>query len=250
MHRHALRICLLTVCLATAGIPQTGQGAAYLKFDGIPGESRDPAHQGWSDLQSFEMAAAARPRMALRKPIDKASPHLLTAATQNQVLPRVEIEFIRPAPGNQRYYHYSLESVRVLDCRHEISALAGVPSKETLTVDFQGLAWTCVEVDTNQVPVLDHTLIWDIVRGTTGVTPETAGLKIRSFRRTTTGDFQLEWLADAGKTYAIRRADDVGGPYLPWQQITAGANGLQTLPVPRDQARRFFLIEEMPVVSN
>ncbi len=255
-----LRAWVLAGAWALAAIPLAGLAAGYIKFDGIDGESRDAAHRSWIDLQSFETAlltGAATPptgspaaRLVLHKRIDKASPALLEAATQIRIIPRMEMEFVRPAPGGQRFYHFVMDSVRVLDFRHHIASAATLPAEETLTLDFQSFEWTYVEFDAEQLPALNHILLWNVARGTTEVTRELAGqLKVRHFRRTGPGQFRLEWLADAGKRYVIHRSASVNGPFLRWQEVNVAANGLQILPIPQDEARRFFLlaIEETPI---
>lgn len=260
MTRLCLRAWWLAGSLVLAASPLAGLATGYIRLDGIEGEARDAAHRGWIDLQSFETAlltGAATPspglgaaRLVLHKHIDKASPALLEAATQNRILPQMEMEFVRPVPGGQRFYHFVLDSLRVLDFRHHVASAAANPAAETFTLDFQSLVWTYVEFDADQLPALDHSLVWNVARGSTQITRELAGrLKVRHFRRTGPGEFQIEWLADAGKRYAILQAANVNGPYLPWQQVSVAANGLQTLAISQDDARQFFIlaIEEAPI---
>ena len=45
--KHLLR-CIVVLAL----IPTLSQGAAYIKFDGVDGESKDKDHKGWIDLTS------------------------------------------------------------------------------------------------------------------------------------------------------------------------------------------------------
>lgn len=48
--KNSLRYNLLTLFILT---PLFGHAAAYIKFDGIDGESRDKDHKGWIDLHSI-----------------------------------------------------------------------------------------------------------------------------------------------------------------------------------------------------
>ncbi|HLS99126.1 MAG: type VI secretion system tube protein Hcp [Porticoccaceae bacterium] len=79
--------------------------AAYLKFDGVEGESRDKDHKGWIDLLS--VSAVVSPRDAasglptgkrqhkpvtVTKPIDKASPVLAKALAEGKHLTNVQVK--------------------------------------------------------------------------------------------------------------------------------------------------------------
>lgn len=249
MNYNSYRLGWLAGALLAAAVPRTAPAPIFMKYEDIKGESLDAAHRGWIDVESFsfslERAGAAGSKhlpLVIRKPVDKASPKLLEAATRNRVLSRMEMEFIRPASGGLRFYHYVLDSIRILDFRQGIAA-GGAVAVDNLSLDFQGFGWTYVEFDPNELPALDHILVWNVARGKTSVSSELAGrLKVRRFRQTSSGDFELEWLGDAGKRYAIRQADQVDGPYLPWLHVQPEANGLQTVKVPSDQSRRFFQV--------
>ncbi|MCA9172821.1 MAG: type VI secretion system tube protein Hcp, partial [Planctomycetales bacterium] len=81
--------------------------AAYIKFDGVDGESLDKDHSKWSDIQSFSQGmhqpgasatGAARRRgdvildaLHVSKELDKASPKLAEAVCKGKVFPKVEI---------------------------------------------------------------------------------------------------------------------------------------------------------------
>ncbi|QXD23638.1 type VI secretion system tube protein Hcp [Opitutia bacterium ISCC 51] len=46
--KHFLR-CIFVLVLT----PFWAQGAAFLKFDGVDGESKDKDHKGWIDIESI-----------------------------------------------------------------------------------------------------------------------------------------------------------------------------------------------------
>ena len=78
--------------------------AAYIKFDGIDGESLDKDHKGWSDLASFGQAlhqpggsgtGATRRRgdvimedLTCSKELDKASPKIAEAVAKGEGFPQ------------------------------------------------------------------------------------------------------------------------------------------------------------------
>src|SRR5947207_4930064 len=78
----------------------------YMKFDTIPGESQDPAHPGWIDVESFSWdmshtpigsgaSTASRCSMhsfSFTKQVGKASPMIAKAALTGQPIPTLTIE--------------------------------------------------------------------------------------------------------------------------------------------------------------
>jgi type VI secretion system secreted protein Hcp len=122
-----------------SGLAGTVQAAAYIKYDGIDGESQDSDHKGWSDLESLSQAlhqprggATGQSRrrggvvvedLQLEVKIDSATTQLYSAASQGRVLGSVEIELCEGPPslpcdqGKERTQHcylkYELTNVMV-----------------------------------------------------------------------------------------------------------------------------------------
>ena len=98
------KVVVVTAVLLLCALPLFAP--IYMKIDAIPGESHDPAHPGWIDVESFSWgssaAAAARqaatsPRCSLHeftitKKIDKASPMLAQSALTGQPIPTLTVE--------------------------------------------------------------------------------------------------------------------------------------------------------------
>ncbi len=99
-------LLLLGLVVCSGALSPPALGAAYIKFDGIDGESRDAVHTGWSEVLQFDHAilrphleSASRQRgdvqhqdFAFTKELDKASPKLAEACLKGQIFPRVVIE--------------------------------------------------------------------------------------------------------------------------------------------------------------
>jgi len=84
--------------------------AAYLKIEGVKGESRDKGHKGWIEIQSvhglpasLDDGKAASGKLVITKEIDKATPALAkkaAAAAKSAKAPKAQArkEMDKPAP--------------------------------------------------------------------------------------------------------------------------------------------------------
>ena len=91
---------------------------AYLKIEGIDGESTDQAHQGWIEVQSWSwgvsqpgqkmtvgtgLVVAGKPSLqvfSVGKQIDKASPKLFLACATGKHFPSVSLDVVRTVGGD------------------------------------------------------------------------------------------------------------------------------------------------------
>ena len=93
------------------------EGAAYIKFDGIDGESLDKDHKGWSDLLSFGFGISRQtgtdgkvfPKVEIEvtgitKPIDKSTPILMTMCANPDGLPTGSVEYSKEIRGERQTY--------------------------------------------------------------------------------------------------------------------------------------------------
>jgi type VI secretion system secreted protein Hcp len=105
--------------------------SAYLKFDGINGESKSLGHEGWSEIVSFSQAIhkpgssidTTRRRgdiifedIVIVRQIDKASPKLAESICTGKVFPKVEIHLTGPSKGSACqgiFYRYELKNVMI-----------------------------------------------------------------------------------------------------------------------------------------
>ncbi|MFC1904849.1 type VI secretion system tube protein TssD [Chloroflexota bacterium] len=105
--------------------------SAYVKFEGIDGESKRTGHSGWSEIVSFSQPIhkpgsstdITRRRgdvvledIVVVKQIDKASPKLAEAICKGMVFPKVEIHLTGPSEGSTcqgTFYAYELKNVLI-----------------------------------------------------------------------------------------------------------------------------------------
>lgn len=88
---------------------------AWMKVDGIPGESVVRGHENEIDLQSYSQNFGTRncSRVVVVKALDSASPALISRATSNQLVSRVVITLRKPGEGQQDFFKATLDSVLI-----------------------------------------------------------------------------------------------------------------------------------------
>jgi type VI secretion system secreted protein Hcp len=139
--------------------------AAYIKFDGVDGETKDKDHKGWSDLVSFAQGmfkpgsgatGASRRRgdvvlddIQCVKELDKSSPKLAEAVCKGKVFPKVELHMTASYTdaGRVTYYAYELKNVQVV--RYTITGngqAEHVPTEE-FSLNFEEIKVTYTEND-------------------------------------------------------------------------------------------------------
>ena len=153
-------------------IPSKADAAAYIKFDGIDGESKDKDHDKWIDILSIDWGAhkpgggatgQSRRRgsvvvedLSFAKELDKASPKLQEKCLMGEIIPKLEIELTRPvtdANGETRevvYLKYELKNVLITSTRfHYEAGTAGnadpVPT-EDFSLNFEEIKVTYTEL--------------------------------------------------------------------------------------------------------
>jgi type VI secretion system secreted protein Hcp len=157
---------------ATAASAQPGVGIspsqvpidpAYVKFDGIDGESQDDGHKDWINLLSFSQGqyippssvgagtAAARAvfeEIILTKELDKASPKLAEAVCKGTHFRKVEIHLARPLSGGptSTYYTCELENAVITSYHIDASTEDPVPT-EQLSLNFEKIKVTYIKTD-------------------------------------------------------------------------------------------------------
>lgn len=125
--------------------------AAYIKFDGIEGESARDGHKDWIVIESFshgigqsEQSAtgAARRRgtvsafdVTVVKPVDAASPKILEAVTRGKVFPTVTVKY----EHNSKSYTSTLSNVQITSIKQKDSG-EGWP-KEHISFTYQKIVW-------------------------------------------------------------------------------------------------------------
>ena len=137
--------------------------AAYIKFDGVEGESQHATHKNWSDLEAFGQmihrpgaggTGAARRRgsvvledLSCSKLLDKASPKLAESICKGKVFPKVEIECTVSTTdsGQETYYRYELKNVLVSS--YSVNGTSQGQPMETFSLNFEEVKVTYTEMD-------------------------------------------------------------------------------------------------------
>lgn len=104
---------------------------AFLKLDGIPGESTAAGHKQWILLESCSVNLAQKTIAIERTKTPVSSPKLAAAAAQGKVIKRA-ILHVRKAGGD--YLQYELENVLISN--YQISGAASRPM-ESLSINFE-----------------------------------------------------------------------------------------------------------------
>jgi type VI secretion system secreted protein Hcp len=139
---------------------------AFLKIDGIPGESTDDKHKDWVEILSYShglsqpatgSASSGGARTAERcnhqdfsvvKTLDKASPKLALFCCNGKHIPKVTVELCRATEDKTKYMEYLLTDVIVSSVRPGGSAQGGetLPLEE-VSFNYGKIEWTYTATD-------------------------------------------------------------------------------------------------------
>lgn len=126
---------------------------AFLKIDGIPGESSDDKHKDWIELLSFNFGAtqpssasastaggASAERVNVQdfhvtKYLDKASPKLFEYCCKGTHIKEVTITLNRAGDDKLKYMEYKMEDVIISSVNVGGSSAGDVPS-ESVSFNF------------------------------------------------------------------------------------------------------------------
>ena len=132
---------------------------AYLKIDGINGESADAAHKGWIELTVAHWGVV-QPRSAtastggghtaercehrtlsFSKVADLASPILMQTCSMGKTIPKATLEFMRAdGEGNPvKYYEVELENVMIANMDQQMSESGLV--QDDIGLRFSKVKW-------------------------------------------------------------------------------------------------------------
>ncbi len=139
--------------------------AAFVKYDGIDGESKDENHDKWIDVLSIDWGVhkpgggstgATRRRgdaivedLTLTIEYEKASPKLLEKCVKGEVIPKLEIELTATYGGSRAtYLKYELENVIISSYQMNASGNdeAGPPTV-VINNNFKQIKVTYTEFD-------------------------------------------------------------------------------------------------------
>lgn len=132
-------------------------GAAYIKFDGVPGESRDKDHVGEIDVQAWDWGMtytlgtvggggagkASFDRIRVTKRLDKATPLLMQRCASGQIIPSATL-VVRNDATRTAYLKITLTDVVVTSVATGGSA-DEQSHTESIVIDFAKVAFEYVE---------------------------------------------------------------------------------------------------------
>lgn len=139
---------------------------AFLKIQGIPGESADEAHKDCIEVLGYShgMTQAAtgharahapevRGRCELRdlsivKVVDKATPLLAKHLCENKLIKEVKLELCRAGGNKEKYLEYTLSNVIIssISASKGSHGEAGLPLEE-VTFSYGKMTWTYFQTD-------------------------------------------------------------------------------------------------------
>ncbi len=156
--------------------------AAYIKFDGVDGESKAAGNEKWSDLESVSQAihkagsgatGAARRRgtvllddIQCTKLMDKSSPKIAEAVCLGKIFSKVQIALktSTTASGREPYYIYELESVMVTS--YQVSGGSQDKPTESFSLNFEKIKVVYTEMDEKGSKKGDVSYTWKVEEGT------------------------------------------------------------------------------------
>ena|SRR5437899_820760 len=130
---------------------------AFLKLDGISGESTDEKHKDWIEVLSFNhgmtqtssAASGTGGRSAERvsisdfsivKVLDKSSPYLAQACCDGRHLSEVKLELCEASGEKHKYMEYTLEDV-IVSSFQPSGSQGGDKPMENITFNFGKIKW-------------------------------------------------------------------------------------------------------------
>jgi type VI secretion system secreted protein Hcp len=130
---------------------------AFLKIDGITGESTDEKHKGWIEILSYSLGMSQPSSMAsgtggrtservnisdftVMKSVDTASPHLALACCDGRHLKDVKVEVCEASQDKHKYVEYVMEDVIISGLQASASQ-GGEKPMESISFNFGKLKW-------------------------------------------------------------------------------------------------------------
>lgn len=157
---------------------------AFVKIEGLPGESTDHKHKDWIELLSFSwgatqpasVASATGGRSAERVNVqdfsfvhvmDKATPLLALRVCDGKHIPKVEVELCEAAGDKHTYMKYTMENVIISSVRPGGSSQGGESKPmEEVSLNFGKITWEYTPVDSLGKPGSKQIAGWNLEANT------------------------------------------------------------------------------------
>lgn len=155
--------------------------SAFIKFDGVDGESLAKGHEKWSDLDSFSQSinkigagatGAGRRRgtpvleeLHCTKLLDKSSPKLAESVCNGKIFPKVEIHLKTATTDSSRetFYKYELKNVMVIS--YNVAGGSQDKPVESFALNFEEIKVTYTEMDSKGSKKGDVQYGWKVEEG-------------------------------------------------------------------------------------
>jgi type VI secretion system secreted protein Hcp len=137
---------------------------AFLKIDGVPGESTDKKHKDWIEILSYsfgvsQMSAGSRSTagaassqradfqdFSIMKSVDKATNKILDSAAKGAHIKTVTLELCRATGDKNKYFELTLGDVIISSASMSGASGADLPS-ESVTFNFGTIKSTYTVLD-------------------------------------------------------------------------------------------------------
>lgn len=155
--------------------------AAYIKFDGIDGESTADGNDKWSELLMSNMhlhktgageVGAARRRgtpivedIRCEKLLDKASPKIAEAVLSGKIFKTVDIHYKTSVSDDSRQTYLKVELKDVMVTSYSISGGNQEKPIESFSLNFGEIKTTYTELDNAGGKKGDVSYGWDVEKG-------------------------------------------------------------------------------------
>jgi type VI secretion system secreted protein Hcp len=138
---------------------------AFMKIDGIEGESTDDKHSGWIEITSFDTGVTQRSSatassvggasseradfndFVIAKELDKATPKLALACAAGTHINNIVIEICRAGDKPVKFMEYKMTNCIISNVSESGSAGGGEGSfpKESVSIDYGKITWNYVQ---------------------------------------------------------------------------------------------------------
>ncbi len=181
MKPHRPLLTLLAASVLTGSV----SAAAYIKFDGVDGESTASGHKDWILIESLA-SGIQRPRLeatgglgraipsdiVVVKQLDKSSPKLMEAVATGKVFPTVQFHLTRLVGPEREATYYTYELKNVLVTSYQVGGSGSASESrpmESFSLNFEEIKVTYVPAfDGNGRPVDPVETVWRVETGTAG----------------------------------------------------------------------------------
>ncbi len=155
MKKLSLIIAMILLFAVMAAYTATAAVDAFMKIDGVPGESTESGYEGWIDLIEFSYSMSSpasrltgkrtgRTQLApitFTKTFDKASPLLMMHCSTGQNITEIRIEVLKSGISGRKDPYFTIVLKKVTVTSYDLNAdLAGDSVIEKVTISFQDIS--------------------------------------------------------------------------------------------------------------